>query len=59
MIPVAEALAQVLAGVTTLPAEEIAVSDALGRVLAEDVSSRITQPPVAVTGIGSPPTNRL
>ncbi|MDP6172975.1 MAG: molybdopterin molybdotransferase MoeA [Rhodospirillales bacterium] len=44
MIPVDQALAQVLAGISQLSAEEVGVSDSLGRVLAQDVASRITQP---------------
>jgi len=44
MISVAEALAKVLAGVKPLNAERISITEAFGRVLAEDVPSRITQP---------------
>jgi len=39
MIPFEEALAIVLAEVTPLPAEDVALEQALGRVLAEDVAS--------------------
>lgn len=40
-----EALERMLAGVTPLPAEDVAVEAALGRVLAEDVRARDTLPP--------------
>jgi molybdopterin molybdotransferase len=44
MIPVAEAIAKVASGVGPLTAEQVALPEALGRVLAEDVASRLTQP---------------
>jgi molybdopterin molybdotransferase len=51
MIPVAEAQANVLNGVTRLAAEDVSIADAFGRILAEDVASRTTQPPVAVSSM--------
>lgn len=45
MIGVAEALARVMAGVAPLPAEEVSLPDALGRVLAEDLVSGEDIPP--------------
>lgn len=42
---VAEALQRVLAGAHPLPAENVALKDALGRVLAQDVTALRTQPP--------------
>jgi molybdopterin molybdotransferase len=51
MISVEEALRRFLAPLTALAAEQIAVSDGLGRVLAEDVVSRRTQPPFAVSAM--------
>ena len=45
LLPVDEAVAQLLAGVEPLPAESVQLADALGRVLAEDVAARLTQPP--------------
>jgi molybdopterin molybdotransferase len=42
---VAEALARVLEGATPLPAADVPLNDALGRVLATDLASRRTQPP--------------
>ena len=44
MIGVREAIALVVAGVEVLPAEEVALGDALDRVLAEDVDSPLTLP---------------
>ncbi|NQV56304.1 MAG: molybdopterin molybdotransferase MoeA, partial [Rhodospirillales bacterium] len=51
MISVAEARAAVLAGVSRLAPEEVMVTEASGRVLAEDIASRITQPPAAVSAM--------
>lgn len=51
MIPVAEALARVTAGVRPVAAEQVALVDALGRVLAEDVAARLTHPPAAVSSM--------
>jgi len=47
MISVAEARARILASCRPLPAETVALIDALGRVLAEPVVARLTQPPFA------------
>lgn len=44
MISVAEALAQVLKNTKETCTEQVALNDALGRVLATDVSARLTQP---------------
>lgn len=51
MIPVAEARARVIAAAKKLPAEQIALAGALGRVLAEDVRARRTQPPLPVSAM--------
>ena len=51
LMPVAEALQRVLAGVRALPAEDIALSDALGRVLAKDLIALRTQPPAALSAM--------
>ena len=51
MISVEEALARLLALVETLPPEQVALADGLGRVLAEDVAARRTQPPFAVSAM--------
>jgi molybdopterin molybdotransferase len=45
LIPIAQARARVLEAVRPLPAEEVALIEALGRVLAEDVASPIPVPP--------------
>lgn len=44
MISVAKALAQVLENVAQTCVEQVALNDALGRVLAADISARLTQP---------------
>jgi len=51
MISVEEALARLLAPLQVLPAEQISISDAVGRVLAEDVAARRTQPPFAASAM--------
>ena len=51
LLPVADALAQVLAEATPLPVEDVPLPDACGRVLAADVAARITQPPSDVSAM--------
>src|SRR5438270_790545 len=51
MISVEEALARLLAPLAALPPEQVSVGDAVGRVLAEDVAARRTQPPFAVSAM--------
>jgi molybdopterin molybdotransferase len=51
MISVEAALQRLLAPLEPLAAEQISVADGLGRVLAEDVVSRRTQPPFAVSAM--------
>jgi molybdopterin molybdotransferase len=51
LISVEEALSRVLALFSPLPAEEISLAQALGRVLAEDLAARRTQPPFAVSAM--------
>ncbi len=51
LLPVSDALACVTAAFKPLPAEQVSLSDALGRVLAEDVRARVTQPPAAVSAM--------
>ena len=51
MISVEEALARLLALIDTLPREQISLADGLGRVLAEEVAARRTQPPFAVSAM--------
>jgi len=51
MISVAEARARILAGISPLPSEQVGVSEALGRVLAEDIVARVSQPPHDVSAM--------
>jgi molybdopterin molybdotransferase len=51
MISVEEARRRLLAPLKRLSAEQVGLADALGRVLAEDVVSRRTQPPFAVSAM--------
>lgn len=51
MIPVHEARQRILAVFQTLPPVIVPLGEALGRVLAEDVVARVTQPPVAVSAM--------
>ena len=45
LLSVAEALARVTQGLAPLEAESAALAEAKGRVLAEDIAARLTQPP--------------
>ncbi|WP_119678413.1 molybdopterin molybdotransferase MoeA [Indioceanicola profundi] len=51
MISVAEARARILAQARLLPAEQVALPDALDRVLAADVVARLSQPPADVSAM--------
>jgi molybdopterin molybdotransferase len=51
MLPVAEAQARIIAPLQTLPTEWVALPEALGRVLAQDLLARRDQPPVAVSAM--------
>ena len=51
LMPVADALAAVLAGVEPLPEEMVALDAAFHRVLARDVAARRTQPPQAMSAM--------
>ena len=51
LMPVAEALQRVVADARPLPVESVALDDALGRVLAEDLIAKRTQPPAAVSAM--------
>ncbi|MEM7124199.1 MAG: gephyrin-like molybdotransferase Glp [Pseudomonadota bacterium] len=51
MIPVDEALARILSAFHVLPGEQVAISDAHGRVLAEDTVARLTKPPTDVSAM--------
>ena len=51
LMPVAEALARVLAEAEPLPAEPAPLTEACGRVLAADVTALRTQPPADVSAM--------
>jgi molybdopterin molybdotransferase len=51
MIPVREARSRIVAALPLMAAETVAVSAASGRVLAEDVAARRTQPPFDVSAM--------
>jgi molybdopterin molybdotransferase len=51
MIPVREARSRIVAGLPRMAAETVAVSAAAGRVLAENVQARRTQPPFDVSAM--------
>lgn len=51
MLSVAEARSRILTAFAPLQAEQIGLTESLGRVLATDVRSRRTQPPVAVSAM--------
>jgi molybdopterin molybdotransferase len=51
LLPVAEALARVLADAQPLPIETVALNEAQGRVLAQDLTAQRTQPPAAVSAM--------
>lgn len=51
LMPVADALAAVLAGAHPLPEESVALDDAFHRTLARDIASLRTQPPAAMSAM--------
>jgi molybdopterin molybdotransferase len=51
MISVEEALGRVTAAFAPLEAETVPLAEALGRVLAENVAAKVSQPPVAVSAM--------
>jgi molybdopterin molybdotransferase len=51
MISVEEALQRITGALEQVPAEQVSLADALGRVLARDVAARVTQPPAAVSAM--------
>ena len=51
LLPVGDALARVLDGVEPLPAERVALAEAEGRVLADDLAALRTQPPEDVSAM--------
>lgn len=51
MISVAEAEARILASLSSMPLEQVVITDSFGRVVGQDVESRRTQPPMAVSAM--------
>lgn len=51
LLPVAEARARILAALSTTGSETVSLSDALGRVLAEEAIARRTQPPADLSAM--------
>jgi molybdopterin molybdotransferase len=51
LLPVDEAVARLLAGVAPLPAEDVRLAKAHGRVLAADLPARLTQPPFSASAM--------
>ncbi|MDO8878541.1 MAG: molybdopterin molybdenumtransferase MoeA, partial [Pseudolabrys sp.] len=51
LMPVTEALQRVLADARALPAEDVPLHEALGRVLARDITALRTQPPAALSAM--------
>ena len=51
LLPVSEAQQRIIDAMSPLPAEQISLSQGLGRVLAADVVSRRSQPPMAVSAM--------
>jgi molybdopterin molybdotransferase len=51
MISVSEAEERILAALKPMPLEQIMITDSFGRVVGEDVKSRRTQPPMAVSAM--------
>ena len=51
LISVSDAQRQIIDTLSPLPAEQVSVSQGLGRVLAEDIVSRRNQPPMAVSAM--------
>ena len=51
MLSVEDALQRIVAAVAPLPAETVSVAEALGRVLAEDLHARTSQPPNDVSAM--------
>ncbi|MFL6816133.1 MAG: molybdopterin molybdenumtransferase MoeA, partial [Bradyrhizobium sp.] len=51
LMPVADALAAVLAGATPMPEEMVALDAAYHRVLARDIAALRTQPPQAMSAM--------
>ena len=51
LLPVEEALKRILSAMPLMPAEEVPLTDALGRTAAVDIAARRTQPAEAVSAM--------
>lgn len=51
LLPFEAALDRLLAGVEPLPSADVAIADSAGRVLAQDLAARLTQPPFAAAAM--------
>jgi molybdopterin molybdotransferase len=51
LMPVAEAQAAIVSGVDPLDAETVSIFEAAGRILAQDLSAKLTQPPFAASAM--------
>lgn len=51
LMPVADARQRILADLPVMASEQVALTEAHGRVLAADVAARVTQPPLAVSAM--------
>jgi len=51
LMPVAEAQAAIVSGVEPLDAEMVSIFEAAGRILAQDLSAKLTQPPFAASAM--------
>lgn len=51
LLPVSEALKRIIASANPLETQTVALTDTLGRTLAEDISARRTQPPFAASAM--------
>lgn len=51
MISVAEARARILAALRPVPAEQLSLAEAFGRVPAHDIAAHLTKPPVAMSAM--------
>jgi molybdopterin molybdotransferase len=51
LMPVAEAQAAIVSGVEPLDAETVSIFEAAGRILAQDLSAKLTQPPFAASAM--------
>ncbi len=51
LMPVADARTRIVEALSPLPSESVGIAEAAGRVLARDITARVTQPPVSVSAM--------